>query len=78
MELQEIRNMNDEQLERFLKSLSMKKSTNCYKCGKNNSNFTINIQNKKAMQQKKLCCLCETCYNDLLDYLAINDIKWEN
>lgn len=47
MDLKRIRNMSDDELERYLKSLADKKSNNCLKCEKPNSNYTMNIQNKK-------------------------------
>ena len=46
VDLNKIRNMNDEELENYLRSLSSKKSA-CVKCGKTNPNYTMNIQNKK-------------------------------
>ena len=76
MDLKRIRNMSDDELERYLKSLADKKSNNCLKCEKPYSNYTMNIQNKKK-QQKKLCNLCENCYTDLLDYLGTCDIIWD-
>ena len=50
---------------------------NCYKCGKN-GNYTLNIKNGRASQQKKLCTLCDGCYKKLLEYLNITDIIWED
>ena len=77
MDLNKIRNMNDKELELYLKTLSDRKNTNCIKCGKINATYTINVQNKKKAQQKKLCSLCDSCYSDLLDNLGINDIIWD-
>lgn len=77
MDLEKIRNMNDEELESYLKGLTKRNNTTCVKCGKTNSNYTINIQNKKKIQQKKLCSLCNDCYVDLLDYLGVCDILWD-
>lgn len=76
MDLNKIRNMNDEELKNFLKGLANKRNSFCIKCGKNGS-YTINIQNKRKMQQKKLCSLCSDCYTDLLSYLGTNDIMWD-
>ena len=76
MDLEKIRKMSDEELESYLRALSNKKST-CIKCGKATPNYTINIQNKKKIQQKKLCSLCNDCYVDLLDYLGACDILWD-
>ena len=77
MDLDKIRKMDDTELENYLKNLTKRNSTNCVKCGKASSNYTMNIQNKKQIQQKKLCCLCEDCYTDLLDYLGTTDILWD-
>ena len=77
MDLKEIREMSDAELEKFLKSLKIRHNSNCVKCNKPNSNYVMNIQSKKKLQQKKLCCLCESCYSDLLDYLGTADIMWE-
>ena len=76
MDLEKIRKMNDEELESYLRALSSKKNT-CIKCGKAMPNYTINIQNKKKIQQKKLCSVCNDCYVDLLDYLGVYDIIWD-
>lgn len=77
MDLNKIRNMSDKELESYLRGLTSKKTCNCIKCDKPNSNYTINVQNKKKGQQKKLCNLCETCYGGLLDYLDTVDIIWD-
>lgn len=76
MDLNKIRGMNDEQLRTYLKSLMNRKTTTCHKCGKENSPYTVNINNKREQQQKKLCSLCEKCYKELLDYLNTEDIMW--
>jgi transposase-like protein len=76
MDLEKIRKMSNEELEKYLKSLTNKNIT-CAKCGKNNPNYTINIKNKEIYQQKKLCHLCNKCYNELLDYLGVCDILWD-
>ena len=76
MDLEKIRNMNDEELKKYLKSLSNKENV-CVKCDKKKPNYTINIKNKKIYQQKKLCSLCNDCYNDLINHLGICDIIWD-
>jgi hypothetical protein len=75
--LNKLREMTDEELTNYLKLISGRAGTNCVKCGRPNSNYTINIQNKKKSQQKKLCSLCESCYTDLLDYLGTCEIIWD-
>lgn len=77
MELDRIRNMNDDELKAYLQHLSSKKLNMCLKCGNVNAQYTINIMNRKKTQQKKLCNLCNKCYTDLLDYLGIEDIMWD-
>lgn len=76
MDLNKIRNMNDEELQRYLNSLSSRKDNSCYKCGKNNANYTLNVKSKKQEQQKKLCSLCNDCYNKMLEKMEIEDIIW--
>lgn len=73
--LDKIRSMTDEELRNYLKGLTEKKDNKCCKCGAN-GNFAIFIKNIKEYQQKKLCCLCNKCYEELLDYLEIDDIIW--
>ena len=77
MDLQKIREMKDEDLIKYLKGLSKRNDTSCFKCGKPVGGYVININNKKRMQQKKLCNLCNNCYTDLLEYLGTNDILWD-
>ena len=76
IDLNKIRNMSDESLYNYIHRLSKRRGNTCLKCGKQ-ANYTLNIQNKKAYQQKKLCVLCEDCYDDLLDYLDCMDIIWD-
>lgn len=77
MDLEKIRKMNDEELSLYLKSLSSRNTNSCLKCGKAHPVYTINLQNKKKAQQKKLCSLCENCYDELLSYLGCADIIWD-
>lgn len=77
MDLNVIRSMNDDELNKFLRGLTQKHSTSCMKCGKSNANYVINIQNKAKLQQKKLCSLCDDCYQDLLKKLETSDIMWD-
>lgn len=77
MELDKIRSMNDEQLTKYLKSLSNKRLDTCIKCGSLSTNKAILIHNKKARQQKKLCNLCDKCYESILEYLEVADVIWD-
>lgn len=83
MNLDEIRNMSDEQLRSFMNNLSQRNNIFCSKCGnvvnpRERKNINIGIYDRQIGQKvKKLCSLCNDCYVDLLDYLGINDIEWE-
>lgn len=84
MDLDEIRNLTDEQLRSFINSLSQRNNIFCTKCGnavnhRERKNINIGIYDSHAGQKvRKLCSLCNSCYVDLLDYLAISDIEWED
>lgn len=84
MDLDEIRNLTDEQLRSFINNLSQRNNIFCTKCGnvvnhKERKNINIGIYDNHAGQKvRKLCSLCNGCYVDLLDYLAISDIEWED
>lgn len=83
MNLDEIRNMSDEQLRTFMNNLSQRNNIFCSKCGnivnsQERRNINIGIYDRQIGQKvKKLCSLCNNCYVDLLDYLGISDIEWE-
>ena len=84
MNLDKIRNMSDEELRVFMNNLSQRNNIFCSKCGnvvnsKDRYNINISIYDRKIGQKaRKLCSLCPSCYSDLLDYLAVQDINWEN
>lgn len=83
MDLDTIRKMSDEQLRSFMNNLSQRNNIFCSKCGnvvnpKDRYNINISIYDKAVGQKaRKLCSLCPSCYIDLLDYLAVQDINWE-
>ena len=77
MDLDKIRQMDDAKLAEFLRQMSSGRDSKlCVKC-KKASKFTIRIENSETLQNKKLCGLCEDCYDDLLNYLGICDIYWD-
>lgn len=81
MNLDSIRNLNDDDLKKFINDLSQRNNMFCAKCGniinyKNKYNINVGIYNKNGQKQKKLCCLCKNCYSDLLDYLCVPDVEW--
>lgn len=74
MDVNDIRNMSDNELKRFLNTVSQKNAQMCCKCGKNTTrNDRIGIYVFKY-ENRKLCNLCTDCYTNLLDYLEISDI----
>lgn len=83
MNLEEIRNMSDAELKSFMNNLSQRNNIFCSKCGnitshKDRKNINISIYNNVAGQKaRKLCSICNRCYSDLLDYLSVSDINWE-
>lgn len=84
MDLDEIRNLTDEQLRSFINNLSQRNNIFCTKCGnvvnhKERKNINIGVYDSHTGQKvRKLCSICNSCYVDLLDYLAISDIEWED
>lgn len=70
----EIRKMSDTELKDYLRAY---KSRICIKCGEE-ANYTLNIQSYRNRQQKKLCCLCDDCYDELINHLKVIDIEWDN
>lgn len=84
MNLDDIRNMNDNDLRSFINNLSQRNNVFCVKCGnvvshKERKNINIGIYDSHIGQKtRKLCSLCHECYVDLLDYLAVADIEWED
>ena len=77
MDLDKIRQMNDEELSKLLKQLSSRDTRDCIKCGKP-SLFNIRIENTKTCQTKKLCGLCKNCYDEMLKFIGIYDIRWDS
>lgn len=85
MNLDEIRNMSDEDLRRFMNDISQRNNTFCSRCGnvvsvqeKRNVNISVYDKNAYGQKARKLCSLCMNCYVDMLDYLGVSDIDWKN
>ena len=84
MNLEKIRNMSDEELKSFMNELSQRNNIFCSKCGdvvhsKDRKVINVAIYDKTIGQRaRKLCSLCNNCYVDLLDYLGVSDIDWED
>ena len=83
MDLDTIRNMSDDELKRFLGDLSQTKGSVCVRCNTicfkdNKKVINVGVYNQHIGQRsKKLCVLCNDCYSDLLDYLAVSDVDWD-
>lgn len=84
MNLDSIRNMSDNELRSFMNQLSQRNNIFCSKCGniinpRDRKNINIGVYDSHVGQKtKKLCSLCDGCYIDLLDYLSVSDIDWNN
>lgn len=81
MKLSEIRKMNDDELKAFLMRMQ-NGNYFCSKCGQcvhpyEKTNIYINKYGERGTIQRKLCSLCNDCYTDMLDYLGVQDINWE-
>lgn len=80
MKISELRKMSDKELEQYIKRIS--NGNICNKCGEfvspdEKKNIYINIYGERGTMQRKLCSLCNDCYVDMLDYLGVSDINWE-
>jgi len=79
MNFNEIRNMSDSQLKKYLNGISTNKTLFCARCGEEISRFdrkiiSAGIYNSVVGQKaKQICILCNHCYVDLLDFLCSND-----
>ena len=81
MQLSDIRKMNDGELKAFLMRMQNGNSF-CSKCGQYvetyaKKNIYININGDRGIRQRKLCSICNDCYSDMLDFLGVSDINWE-
>lgn len=71
----QIRNMSDKELNAFLVDIQRSDKRICQKCGE----FILDkrtLSVRKEYLTRTLCILCENCYSDLLDFLNINDVNW--
>lgn len=74
MNFDKIKNMDKKEFERFLFNIQNTKQKFCVKCGNfTTDRITISV-NKNGYNNRKLCNICQDCYSDMLDYLAISDI----
>lgn len=76
MKYDDIRKMNDKELNHFLLNIQRDNKRVCSKC----KEFILNkivINVRKNQTTRTLCVLCENCYADMLEFLGINDADWE-
>lgn len=76
MNLDDIRKMSDKELNFFLAKVQREERRICAKCGE----FILDkrtLSVRKEYTTRTLCVLCENCYADMLDFLGINDVNWE-
>lgn len=77
MDYEKIRKMSDEDLALFIEGLKGRSLKRCTKCGAE-VRKVIKIENKDSVQTKSLCGLCNACYNEVLEYLELFDLGWDN
>jgi len=76
MNLNDIRKMNDKELNAFLVNIQKDDRKICARCGEFIfEKRTLSV--RKDYVTRTLCTLCENCYTDMLDYLGINDVNFE-
>lgn len=75
MDYDKIRNMTNEELKKFLDNIKNRSTKNCIKCDKLSTKF-VKIENDDTLQTRKLCGLCNEHYEELLQYLNVQDIDW--
>ncbi len=76
MKLNNIREMNDKELYTFINNISNQNGRICCKCGKIIfKEDRITLSRNVDVTTKKICCLCKSCYSDLLDWLEVNDCE---
>lgn len=76
MKYDDIRKMNDKELNHFLLNIQRDNKRVCSKC----KEFVLNkivINVRKNQTTRTLCTLCENCYTSMLEFLGINDADWE-
>ena len=80
-----LQNKTDEEKARILEKLihtANFRTPPCVRCGAivgyaDRKTIYVSIYDKnKGQKSKKLCSLCEDCYSDLLDYLAVPDVNF--
>lgn len=54
----------------------------CVKCGDivgyaDRKTINVSVYGRKGQKSKKLCTLCNNCYYDLLDYLGVCDVDFD-
>jgi len=74
MDFDKVKNMSKSEFEQFIFGLQKTKQKFCIRCGNfTTDKITISVS-KNGYNTRKLCNLCQNCYSDMLDYLAISDI----
>ena len=77
MDLDKIRQMDDEELTKLLRKIPSYNTTRfCAKC-KSFSIYNIKIERPNKFQTRKLCGLCQKHYDKLLEFLKVDDIDWD-
>lgn len=75
MDSNEILEMINEDLKKYLNTRSSKKMNKCAMCGSLQSDKAIIVEHKTTLAKQKLCNLCENCYVKVLDFMGVTDLK---
>lgn len=78
VDLEKVRNMNDEELNNYLTYLRKENKQACARCYAPISGYEIFVRhNKKGyLSTRKLCSICENCYNEMINFLNVEPINW--
>ena len=77
VDLDKIRNMNDDELKLYLTKLARKKHDKCSICGKPCTK-SAKIYNAEVLQTKSLAGgICDKHYEELLAFLDVLPIVWD-
>lgn len=75
MNISELKKMEDKEFISYITKIQRSKTPFCIRCGELAIQKRTLSVTKDNIKVKKLCTLCENCYSDLLDFLAIPDVE---
>lgn len=75
-DLDKIRNMSDEDLKKFLRSMEKRDTVTCPACGKRGI-MIVKVNNTETYQTKTVCSLCKEHYEEFLEHFHILPVMWD-